>query len=173
MGPGQPAEGAAVAASPSTPIKRLAWIARAAIAAFLATNLVAPPAAAGEPLTARVIFRVTLSGPVPRTDTFLVSHRCPTTSCFVETLSPVCAPDAPFDACAAGTYELVRRVPIGETIEYALWRSTSFSQGHPERHLRGDWVVHEGTQVISLGYAYPTTDEPAVPSLPDTALPVP
>jgi hypothetical protein len=152
----------------------------------LASLSTGSPAVAGSS-TGEVVIRVTLEGSVPPTHSFAV--RCGAVDpgrelpCFgPEDIVTLCTqPTAgnPFDdrlaPCAATTYEVVRRLDAGQTLEYALLRWTTpdlaWADGQPEEHLRGSWRVTAGRQVISLGFVYPDDAEPA--GLPDTAIPAP
>lgn len=152
---------------------------------FIAAMLLAAiPAtgAAGEAEYEEVVFRVTLEGPVDPSHTFAVRRSCAEEICVTEDIFMVCSrPDANYDwqMCSATTYEFTSGIRAGLTVEYALLRWTTPHLGRtndqPEKHLHGSWVVREGRQVISLGYAYPsgTPSQPAAgPVLPDTALPL-
>jgi len=152
----------------------LVFIAAMLVAAIPATG------AAGEAEYEEVVFRVTLEGPVDPSHTFAVRRACAEEICVTEDIFIVCSPpDANYDwqTCSATTYEFTSRIRSGLTVEYALLRWTrdlSHTNDQPEEHLHGSWVVREGRQVISLGYAYPsrTPSQPtAGPVLPDTALP--
>ena len=152
------------------------------VAALLIAPMVGvPPTLAGSD-RGEVVFRLTLEGPVPPTHTFAIE--CGPTSggenaCFsVESIVVVCSPPDPtydYEPCEARTYELVATPPVGQTIEYTLLRWTTPDLAHtedqPEQHLAGTWTVHEGRQVISLGFVYPGGSGPSAPMLPDTAMP--
>jgi hypothetical protein len=154
-------------------------LATALAVSFLGTS----PATAGTE-EGRIVFEVTLSGPVPDGESFAVSRVCPSDpSCFAETIITVCSPDATrHEPCTAKRYVVPgSAVPVGSTVEYALWR-TEHHDLHAEELLRGDWAMVTGRQVIRLGYAYQppveedAADEPHAPAepvaatLPDTAL---
>ena len=153
----------------------------AALAAALALSFLGTSPATAGTEDGRIVFEVTLSGPVPDGEAFAVSRVCPSDpSCFAETIVTVCSPDAArHEPCTARTYVLPgSTVAVGRTVEYALWR-TEFHDLHAEELLRGDWVMVTGRQVMRLGYAYPEPNEPddpdevvepAAATLPDTAL---
>lgn len=159
------------------------------LCASLAVLLTAPFMAGSSPTAGsehgEVVFRLTLEGPVPATHSFAIS--CGSIDpgaefpCFGETISIACiSPEnaSPFhasDACTARTYEVIGQVPAGQTIEYALLHWTTSDLSHtaeqPEVHLAGSWQVHEGRQLISLGYVYPGGTDARV--LSDTAMKTP
>ena len=122
--------------------------------------LVAPgTATAGEPGYEDVVFRVTLSGPVPAADPFGVAIEC-NLPCVTEEYWLVCGPPAE-------TYRAHRGRPRPRVRLGTLARGFS---GPLEEHLHGSFVVQKGRQVITLGYEYPGAETPA---LPDTAMPLP
>jgi len=127
-------------------------------------------APAGLPEYEDVVFRVTLSGPVSAADTFGVAIEC-SKPCVTEDIWLVCTPPADFyvlPVCGEGTFEFTAQIEAGLVLDYALVRWTG--DGPLRRHLHGSIVVHEGRQVISLGYVYPGGE---APGLPDTAVPAP
>lgn len=154
---------------------------------FMAAMLVAAVPAtsvAGEATEyEEVVFRVSLEGTVNPTHTFAVQRECQEEICVTEDVVIVCSPpndNYDWPTCSATAYEFTSQIRAGLTVEYALVRWTTPDLRHtddqPEEHLHGSWVVREGRQVISLGYAYPggTPSQPsASPALPDTAMPPP
>ena len=135
--------------------------------------LVAPgTATAGEPGYEDVVFRVTLSGPVPAADPFGVAIEC-NLPCVTEDYWLVCGPpDETYilPTCDEATYEFTAHIEAGLVLEYALARWPGGFSGPLEEHLHGSFVVQKGRQVITLGYEYPGAETPA---LPDTAMPLP
>lgn len=131
----------------------------------------------GEPLPQpeyeEVVFRVTLSGPVPAGEVFGVAIEC-SKPCVVEDVWLVCGrPDETYilPLCAEGEFGFTAEIQAGLVLYYALARKPTDSSGSVwERHLEGSIVVREGRQTISLGYVYPGGEAPA---LPDTAMPQP
>jgi hypothetical protein len=161
---------------------RSAWILGGCLsAALLTTTMVAPSAQAGTE-EGRVVFRVTLQGPVSAAHTFGI--RCFPGStgnpspCFgVEDIVIVCSPPNKhydYEPCEPTTYEVVAHAPLGSEITYELLRWTSLDLAHtddqPEEHLGGSWTVHTGRQVVSLGFLY---DGGPPAALANTALPSP
>ena len=146
----------------------------AVVSALVAAAVTAVPVSSGEAgggETGDVVFRVTLEGPVDPSHTFTVSRTCVEERCAIEDAEFVCSPPnvGTGGTCASGTYEFTAQIEVGLTLEYALKRWTD-PAGQPQEFLHGSWVVHQGRQVISLGFDYsPGGDQP----LPDTAMRAP
>jgi hypothetical protein len=128
--------------------------------------------------TGHVVFRVTLQGPVPQTDTFYLQCRSTTGEevCFESDQGrsdrrALCqqASESPFPLCEARTYQRGVRPPVGEQIEYALLKWTD-GVG-PVVVLSGSLIVDEARQDISLSFVY--SDGSAAPTLPNTAMAAP
>ena len=146
-----------------------------AVALVLAPVISVSSAVAGTDEPGEVVFRVTLEGPVDPGNTFGVRREYADGCCVVDPIEMVCGipnPSTPLlPLCSTRTYEFVWEAEVGATIEYELvrWSTADLSSDAAEYYLAGDWTVHEGRQVISLGYVYPG-GAPTAPALPDTAL---
>lgn len=111
-----------------------------------------------------VIFRLTLSGPVPEDVGFLI-YRQTQDDALIEPGGYVCwVPDIDPPPCRSGeTYEWVNEFEVGTVLDYHVQRN---QDGEIEQMLFGTVTVEPGTRVVNLGYEYPS-------SLPDTALSAP
>lgn len=156
-----------------------------AVAVFLL--VVASPTLARETgtSTGQVTFRVTLSGPVDEADAFVVFTRCSDEWCDENTSADYPAGQtvvacgkglADQVVCSATTYEWTVELETG-LLEYDFVRTRDVLRDQEDQlQHSGTWQIHSGHQVISLGYAYPSTDDRAEPggdALPDTAMSLP
>ena len=155
---------------------RAARFIRPVLAALLAAPMVAAPPVIAGTESSEVTFRLTLQGPVNPEDGFLIDVRCDggdfCNGVDAERFVYICAPPVIVDTvlCEADSFEFMVGIPP-QLIEYHLYRVTDLDQPekHPTEVMSGPVPVHEGPQVISLGYVYPG-GSPA-PALPDTAMP--
>ena len=157
---------------------RAARFIRPTLAALLAAPLIAvSPVIAGTE-SGKVTVRLTLQGPVNPDDGFLIDVRCDggdfCNGVDAERFVYICAPPVVVDTvlCEADSFEFTVGIPP-QLIEYHLYRVTDLDQGEKQRTevMSGPVPVHQGVQVISLGYVYPG-GSPA-PALPDTAMSTP
>jgi len=147
------------------------------VVALLLAPLIAAPSATAGTATGEVVFRLTLQGPVDPADAFKLVVDCRDHHYCGEVGNFVCAPPrSDTFVCEAKTYEVVLDI-APQSIDYALYIThdlVSFDGQKPDEDLllSGSWDVHDGRQVISLGYHYSGGEPAAPPALPDTALPV-
>jgi hypothetical protein len=154
---------------------------RVTVVAALAAVLIgaAPQPATGGGSTGEVIFRLTIEGPMPADDGFLLDVEC-------DGDIPLCDPPGNFicvaepiiDTPSCGrppgtvgpTTVEMRGELVPQTIEWRLIRVSNLPSVDREEEvvLSGSWTVHTGQQVLTLGYVYPDPSQPA-PTLPDTA----
>ena len=143
----------------------------AVVLAFLA-GATAPPVVSGGASTGEVVFELTIQGPMPDDEGFLLDVEC-------EGDVPLCDPPGNY-ICVAEP--IIDTPPCGDppttvvasgelapqAITWRLFRVTGLPI--PEEMtlvLSGSWTVHPDRQVLSLGYVYP---DPGAPALPDTSM---
>jgi len=154
---------------------RIARVIRPILAVLLVAPMVTvPPVMAGTD-SAEVTVRLTLEGPVNPDHGFFMDVRCDGGDFCngVDTRRTVffCAPIISDTVlCEMDTFEFTVDIPP-QVIEYHLYRDTEVADPESEGVvvLSGTVPVHEGRQVISLGYVYPGGT--SAPALPDTAMP--
>jgi len=155
---------------------RIARLIRPILAVLLVAPMVTvPPVMAGTD-SAEVTVRLTLEGAVDPDHGFFIDVRCDGGEFCngVDTRRTVffCAPPIIVDTvlCEMDTFEFTVGIPP-QVIEYHLYRNTDLMEPEPVDVvvLSGTVPVHEGRQVISLGYVYPGGT--SAPALPDTAVP--
>ena len=152
---------------------RIARLIRPTLAVLVVAPMVTvQPVMAGTD-SAEVTFRLTLEGPVNPDHEFYIDVRCDGGDFCngVDTARTVviCAAPIVVDTvlCEVDTFEFTVGIPP-QLIEYHLYRVTDLEVPEPVAVLAGTVPIHEGRQVISLGYVYPGGT--SAPALPDTAM---
>ena len=126
-----------------------------------------------------VVIELTLSGTVDRGDTFGIYRLTDSPMYqFIHDLEVVCSGEAfqqklySYPECAQQTYRLSYGLPAGSTLEYGIVRWTGALHGDLAEYLLRDSVtIPEGGIALRLGYDYSLVARPALPTLPDTAVP--